>query len=96
MKKLYIFWPDDWRDGSYYLVNDEWFCMASHYCSNYWYAKWDLIENRPERLEKWKDYLANWYSIEIADESTEEILWDLNKKFADAEYRNKYAKENNL
>lgn len=96
MKKLYIIWPSNGWDGSYYLINSDWYCMANHYCSNYWYAKWDLIEQRPERLEAWKDYLSDWYTLEIADESMKNILLEKNKVFGDTEYMNQYSKTNNL
>lgn len=93
MKKLWIVWPPNHWDGVYYLLNDDWFWMASHYCSNSLYAKSDLLEWREERKEKWKDYLSEWYELNIADENTTNLLLEKNKKFADATFSNKYEKE---
>ena len=94
MKKLYIVWPSDWLNGSYYLCNEDWFVMASHYCSHIGFAEWDLIENRPERKEQWKNYLKDWYELIIATKTDTIMLWEQNKKFTDKELMEKYAIEN--
>lgn len=94
MKKLYIVWPSDWWDWSYYLCNEDWFVMTSHYCSHIWWAESDLIEWRPERKEKWKEYLKDWYELITATESDAKMLWEKNKKFSDKDLMEKYAQEN--
>lgn len=39
-------------EGIYYLIAESGECLYSHYCSHNGYAKGDLIENRPERIEE--------------------------------------------
>lgn len=67
--------------------------MASHICSHILWAKLDLIEQRPERKEKWKEYLSDGYSLEIATEIQKEKLFEENKKFSDVELMKKYSSE---
>ena len=93
MKKLFIVWPENQWEWRYYLINEDWYCMASHICSYIWWAKLDLIEKRPERKEKWKQYLSDGYSLEIADKDQKEKLFEENKKFADIEVMKKYSSE---
>ena len=93
MKTLFIVWPENQWDWSYYLINEDWFCMASHFCSHVWFAKSDLIEWRPERKEKWKEYLSDGYSLEIANQDQKEKIIKENKKFADLEVMKKYSSE---
>ena len=93
MKKLFIVWPENKWEWQYYLINEDWYCMASHICSSIWWAKWDLIEQRPERKEQWKQYLSDGYSLEIANQDQKEKLFEENKKFADIEVMKKYSSE---
>ena len=39
-------------DGMYYLIAETGECLASHFCSCKYFAKGDLYERRPERIEK--------------------------------------------
>ena len=94
-KTLYVFWPLEWWDGIYYLLTSEGYLLASHMCSNVWYAKSDLLLWRPERLEKWKEFLKDWFDLEIADEEKKKELQKLNNEFNE-ELMKKYAEENNL
>ena len=39
-------------DGIYYLITEEGEYLATHWCSSKLFAKGDLYERRPERIEK--------------------------------------------
>ena len=92
MKKLYIYWPDDWWEWVYHLLTEDWYSLASHFCSNSFFAERDLIEERPERKEKWKEYLKDWYELIFADEEIKAKLRALNEKFSSEEESNDYKK----
>jgi len=93
MKNLFIVWPENQREWQYYLINEDWYCMASHICSSIWWARDDLIEWRPERKEQWKEYLSDGYSLKIAIAIQKEKLFAENKKFSDVELMKKYSSE---
>lgn len=95
MIRLYVVWPENCGDWSYALLNDDGFGMASHYCSNYGFANSDLIEGRPERLEKWKEYLKDGYTLEYVYRGSQKHaeLLEKNKVFANDEAMEKYARE---
>ena len=81
--KLYIVGPDDDGDGPYYLVSEEGECLASHYCSNIFYAQGDLEGNRPERQKDWHERFGEYGVLYIKNqkEITENELLARNKKW---------------
>ena len=42
-------------DGVYYLITEEGERLASHWCSNRWYAEGDLYSRRPERIKEFTE-----------------------------------------
>ncbi len=94
MKNLYIIWPKGWGDGHYYLMTNDWYCLASHLCSNVRFAYLDLIEGRPERKEEWKKYLKDWYKISVIDWEEEKDLIKLHQNFKTEEKREEWLKNN--
>jgi hypothetical protein len=92
MKKLYIYWPDDWWEWAYYLLTEDWYSLASHFCSDSSFAEEDLIERRPERKEEWKEYLKDWYELIFADKEIKANLKTLNKKFSGKEKSYNYKR----
>lgn len=74
-------------DGIYYLITEEGECLASHWCSNKWFAMGDLYENRPERIKK---YTERFGELEVdylgCDDMTMERLVELNCKWQQTNY----------
>ena len=70
-------------DGIYYLIAETGECLASHFCSCKYFAKGDLYERRPERIE---EFTKRFGDIEVLylgeDDMTIDKLMDLNKKWA--------------
>lgn len=70
-------------DGMYYLIAETGECLASHFCSCKYFAKSDLYERRPERIE---EFTKRFGDIEVLylgeDDMTVDKLMDLNKKWA--------------
>ena len=94
MKTLYIYWPKGGWDGVYVLLTKDWYVMCSHLCSHVGFASSDLLNGRPERKEKWKEYLKGWYELIVADEDKKIELTQLNKdNFAKDGSIDKYKKE---
>jgi hypothetical protein len=56
--------------------------LASHLCSHYGFAKGDLYENRPERIEKFTNRFGD-IEVKFIDETdiTEEQLLERNKNW---------------
>lgn len=71
-------------DGIYYLITEEGEALASHWCSNKWFAMGDLYENRPERIKK---YTERFGELEVdylgCDDMTMAKLIELNYKFTE-------------
>lgn len=74
-------------DGIYYLITEEGEGLASHWCSNKWFAMADLYENRPERIKK---YTERFGELEVdylgCDDMTMERLVELNCKWQQTNY----------
>lgn len=69
-------------EGIYFLVSEEGECLASHWCSNKWFAKGDLYENRPERIERYTKRFGACECLYLGeDDMTKEELLRRNKKF---------------
>lgn len=70
-------------DGMYYLMTETGECLATHFCSNKYFAKGDLYERRPERI---KEFTERFGDIELLylgeDNMTVDKLMGLNKKWA--------------
>lgn len=85
--KLYVmsgaFNGIDSIDGMYYLIAETGECLASHFCSCKYFAKGDMYERRPERIE---EFIKRFGDIEVLylgeDDMTVDKLMDLNKKWA--------------
>ena len=56
--------------------------LASHYCSNYLFAKSDLYSGRPERIEEWTKRFGE-IEVKFIDETdiTNEELIERNRKW---------------
>ncbi len=68
-------------DGVYTLVDEKGKGLYSHWCSNKCYAKGDLIEQRPERMEECKKQYGEYEVLFLGeDDMTIEKLTELNKK----------------
>ena len=50
-------------DGMYYLIAETGECLASHFCSCKYFAKGDLYERRPERIEKFTKRFGGHRSV---------------------------------
>lgn len=86
--KLYIHSADKnpYYDGCgvYYLIGENGDFLASHYCSNKWYAKGDLYERRTKLKE---EILRKYGECEVLflgeDDMTKDRLIELNRKFCE-------------
>lgn len=68
-------------DGIYYLIAEDGECLYSHWCSSIGYAKGDLIEQRPERIEECKKKYGEYEVLFLGeDEINMEKLLELNQK----------------
>lgn len=69
-------------DGIYYLITEEGEGLASHWCSNKWFAKGDLYENRPERIKKYTERFGEFEVDYLGcDDMTMGRLIELNCKW---------------
>ena len=70
-------------DGIYHLIAETGEYLASHWCSSKYFAKGDLYERRPERIE---EFTKRFGEIELLylgeDDMTVDKLINLNKKWA--------------
>ena len=72
-------------DGMYYLIAETGECLASHFCSCKYFAKGDLYERRPERIEKANEMLNEGYTLKQINDECEiwayvpEYLENINK-----------------
>ncbi len=68
-------------DGTYMLIDEEGKALYSHWCSSKYYAKGDLIEQRPERIEECKKEYGEYEVLFLGeDDMTMEKLLELNHK----------------
>lgn len=68
-------------DGVYVLVDEKGKCLYSHWCSSKCYAKEDLIERRPERIEEYKKEYGEYEVLYLGeDDMTLEKLVELTNK----------------
>ena len=68
-------------DGVYYLFAEDGECLYSHWCSSKSYAKGDLIEQRPKRIEECKKEYGEYEVLFLGeDEMTLEQLMELSRK----------------
>lgn len=87
MKKLLVIVPGSQtgRDSVFYLLDsDTGECLASHFCSGYWYAKSDLYFGRPERIKSFREkYEEQELEVEFIDKTSvdQEELYRKNKEF---------------
>ena len=69
-------------DGVYYLITETGECLASNFCSCKYFAKGDLYERRPERIE---EFTKRFGDIEVSylgeDDMTIDKLMDFSKKW---------------
>lgn len=73
-------------DGIYYLFTEEGECLASHFCSNKRYALFDLIGDRPERIEKFTKRFGECECSYLGeDDMTFERLIELNSKLIESD-----------
>lgn len=69
-------------EGCYSLVAENGEGLYGHYCSNYGFAKGDLILDRPERQKECKEKYGEYEVLFLGDdEMTPEELFSRNKKF---------------
>ena len=81
--KLYVCSNSDYGteniDGIYYLITEEGECLASHFCSNKWFAKSDLYEGRPERIKEFTERFGECECLYLGeDDMTFSRLFELN------------------
>lgn len=69
-------------DGIYYLITEEGEGLASHWCSNRWYAEGDLYSRRPERIKEFTERFGE-FSVDYlgCDTMTMKELVALNCKW---------------
>lgn len=68
-------------EGIYMLIDETGKVLYSHFCSNKFYAKGDLIEQRPERIKECKKLYGEYEVLFLGeDDMTIEKLTKLNNK----------------
>lgn len=86
MTTLYIDGPEDGGEGVYFLVADTGECLASHFCSNYGFARGDLEAHRSERQRAWREQFGEYVVKFIGeDELTRDELIQRNEAWHQAE-----------
>lgn len=69
-------------DGIYYLISEDGNCLASHLCSNKYFAKSDLYERRPERIEEYAKRYGECECLYLGeDDMTADKILELNKRY---------------
>lgn len=82
-------------DGIYFLISEEGEVLYDHWCSNKYFAKGDLIEQRRERIKECKEKFGEYQVLYLGeDEITREKLTELNKKWNEKHYKEDKAEEN--
>lgn len=75
------------EDAQFVLVTEEGEVLYSHVCSNYLFAKSDLIESRPDRISELNEkYGEGEWNVRYIDEEgqndiTGDDLWERNQQF---------------
>ncbi len=85
MKTLYII-PSMGNNEAFYLADiQSGEVLASHFCSHELFAKGDLLENRPERIKKFKELYGEEMEAKFFDEQnilTEDEFTEKNYQWA--------------
>lgn len=69
--------------GVYYLMTETGECLATHFCSNKYFAKGDLYERRPERIKEFTERFGDIKLLYLGEDNmTVDKLMGLNKKWA--------------
>ena len=94
--KLYVCSNSDYGteniDGIYYLITEEGECLASHWCSNKWYAKGDLYERRSERIDSYNARFGECECLYLGeDDMTFSRLLELNYKLSEKNAAEKHS-----
>lgn len=84
--KLYITGPGETGmgtgEGPYVLVSETGEALCSHYCSSKGFAKGDLIEGRPERIEKFTEKFGEYEVLFLGeDDMVHEELYKRNQEW---------------
>lgn len=93
MKKLYIVsYGDGLQDGEgvYSLVSEDGKAWYSHFCSHLYYAQYDLVYSRPNRIKELNEYYGkeNWSVVTLGeDEMTYDELLKRFKNLDNNEYK---------
>ena len=71
-------------DGCYYLITEDGEVLATHWCSNKWFAKGDLYERRPERIEEFTKRFGECECLYLGeDDMTAGQILELNRKWGE-------------
>ena len=71
-------------DGCYYLITEAGEVLATHWCSSKWFAKGDLYERRPERIEEFTKRFGECECLYLGeDDMTAERILELNRKWGE-------------
>ena len=71
-KKTLIIYPKStvYKDSSFYLLDpDTGEVLATHFCSGAEWAKYDLHDARPQRLEEWRNKFGKETEAKFIDET---------------------------
>ena len=69
-------------EGCYSLVAENGELLYSHFCSNFTFAKGDLLLNRPNRIEECKNKYGNYELLFLGEDNmTQDELVKRNKEF---------------
>ena len=75
------------EDAQFLVVTEEGEVLYSHVCSSYTFAKSDLVESRPERIDELNQkYGEGRWTLRFIDEEgqvdiTDDELWERNQAF---------------
>ena len=75
------------EDAQFLVVTEEGEVLYSHVCSNYTFAKGDLVDTRPDRIEELNQkYGEGGWTLRFIDEEgqvdiTDDELWERNQEF---------------
>lgn len=70
-------------DGAYHLMTETGEYLATHFCSNKYFAKGDLYERRPERIKEFTERFGDIKLLYLGEDNmTVDKLMGLNKKWA--------------
>jgi hypothetical protein len=75
------------EDAQFLVVTEEGEVLYSHVCSNYTFAKGDLVDNKPDRIDALNQkYGEGRWTLRFIDEEgqldmTSDQLWERNQEF---------------